>query len=86
MKLNKIYIFEKNNQISINVFSFNDKLELYPLRITQQNFEPSINLLLITNEENSHYVLMKSLSPSLSHIEKSKFVPIVYKHSIKRKN
>ena len=63
MKLNKIYIFEKNNQISINVFSFNDKLELYPLRITQQNFEPSINLLLITNEENSHYVLMKSLSP-----------------------
>ena len=63
MKLNKIYIFEKNNQITINVFSFNDKLELYPLRITQQNFEASINLLLITNEENSHYVLMKSLSP-----------------------
>ena len=73
MKLNKIYIFEKNNQISINVFSFNDKLELYPLRITQQNFEPSINLLLITNEENSHYVLMKSLRGS-SPLESKMFI------------
>ena len=32
MKVNNIDIFEKKNQISIIVYSPNDKLELYPLR------------------------------------------------------
>ena len=38
MAVNKIYIyiFEKNNQISINVYSLNDKLELYPLRLSNK--------------------------------------------------
>ena len=32
--VNKIYTFEINNQIFINVYSINNKLELYPLRIS----------------------------------------------------
>ena len=63
MAVNKIYIFEKNNLISINVYSLNDKLELYPLRISNEKFECCINLLLINNENTNHYVLMKKLSP-----------------------
>ena len=63
MAVNKIYIFEKNNEISINVYSLNDKLELYPIRISNEKFECCINLLLISNENTNHYVLMKKLSP-----------------------
>ena len=34
MKLNKINSFEKLNNISINVYSLDDELNLYPLRTT----------------------------------------------------
>ena len=34
MKLNKINSFEKQNNISINVYSLDNELNLYPLRIS----------------------------------------------------
>ena len=63
VELNNIDTFEKSNKISINVYSFNNRLDLYPLRISQVKFNTKINLLLISHENKKHYVLMNTLSP-----------------------
>ena len=63
VELNNIDTFEKNNKISINVYSFNNHLDLYPLRISHVKFKTKINLLLISHENKKHYVLMNTLSP-----------------------
>ena len=64
--VNKINIYEKN-QVTINVFSLNDILELYHLRTSNEKFEFCINLLLISNENTNYYVLRKSLSPFMNN-------------------
>ena len=51
MKLNKINSFEKLNNISINVYSLDDELNLYPLRISEETFDVCIHLLLIQEKE-----------------------------------
>ena len=62
VELKNIDTFEKNNKISINVYSHN-RLGLYPLRISQVKFKTKINLLIISHENKKHYVLMNTLSP-----------------------
>ena len=51
MKLNKINSFEKLNNISINVYSLDNELNLYPLRISEETFDVCIHLLLIQEKE-----------------------------------
>ena len=72
MKLNKINSFEKLNNISINVYSLDDELNLYPLRISEETFDVCIHLLLIQEKEKRHYILMKDLSPFIKHDSKNK--------------
>ena len=55
MKLNKINSFEKLNNISINVYSLDNELNLYPLRISEETFDVCIHLLLIQEKEKRHY-------------------------------
>ena len=66
MKIKDIDKFEKINNISINVYSLNYCLELCPLRITKTKNKDVVSLLLITNENGCHYVLMRSLSPFIN--------------------
>ena len=59
-KLNFIFLFrfEKNNNISINVFTFDEHLA--PLQITTNKSAPKhVNLLLL---ENKHYVWIKDIN------------------------
>lgn len=63
MPVNSIDKFENQNDISVNVYAFDDKLELYPLRTTVIKKSEHVNLLMITEDDNKHYVLMKNLSP-----------------------
>ena len=72
MKLNKINSFEKLNNISINVYSLDNELNLYPLRISEETFDVCIHLLLIQEKEKWHYILMKDLSPFIKHDSKNK--------------
>ena len=72
MKLSKINSFEKLNNISINVYSLDNELNLYPLRISEETFEVCIHLLLIQEKEKRHYILMKDLSPFIKHDSKVK--------------
>ena len=66
VKVKDITKFEKENLIiSINVFGFENG-DIFPLRITNEVKQNHVNLLLISNEENSHYVLVKNLSRLLT--------------------
>ena len=50
---NKIEI---QNNININVFSYENK-QPFPIYISKEKFENEMNLLLITKNENKHFIL-----------------------------
>ena len=73
MELNKIDKFEKQNEnISVNVFGYDEKEKIYPLRISSTNKrEHEINLLLISEiendiETNNHYCIINNMSRLLT--------------------
>ena len=49
---------EKQNDIDINVFGYEDK-QPYPIYVSKEKYEDYMNLLLITENKNNHYVLIK---------------------------
>ena len=62
MRLFQVPKFEKQNEISINVFGYEEGV--YPLHISSFRFP---NLLLITDGEQNHYCLIRDLSRLLNH-------------------
>ena len=54
-QFNKI---EKQNKININVFSYEEKQQ-YPIYVSKEKYEDHMELLLVTKDENKHYVLIK---------------------------
>ena len=52
---------KKKNKISINMFCFGNKLP-YPVYVSDRKFESCIDLLLISDENKSHYVYIKYFS------------------------
>lgn len=68
IKMRDIPIFEKNNNISINVFGLNDEYEIIgPYHHTSLKKETHVNLLLIEEMEGSgHYCWIKNLSRLVS--------------------
>ena len=53
--------FEKNNHLKINVFAYEQK-KIYPVYLTKyKNSAKRINLLLLSEENNWHYCLIKNL-------------------------
>ena len=52
---------EKQNNIRINVFGYEDR-QPYPIHISEEKFEDQMNLLLITEDEKKHYVLIKDFN------------------------
>ena len=65
---NKIEI--KNN-ICINVFGYENKL-VFPIYISDQKFEDSMDLLLLINNNKSHYVYIKDFGRFMFHKTKNK--------------
>ena len=60
---------ERQNQISINVFGYNEK-RAFPVRISTENYHDHIELLYIEKEQTAkdqtvknHYVYIKDFSP-----------------------
>ena len=49
---------EKQNSIRTNVFGYENE-QSYPIHISKETFEDQMNLLLITEDEKKHYVLIK---------------------------
>ena len=54
----KISKIETKSNIFINIFCYEIKL-IFPIYISDQKFENSVDLLLIIDENKSHYVCMK---------------------------
>ena len=76
---NKIEI--KNN-ICINVFGYENKKKKIPIHISDQIFEDSMDLLLLINNDKSHYVYIKDFDrfvfPKTKNENKKYFVKVVY--------
>ena len=64
VSLKQIDTFERQNNYAINVYGF--EREVYPLRISRKQSEETIDLLLLSNDEGSHYCWIKSMSRLLS--------------------
>ena len=80
MEINDINKFEKNNNMSINVYHIeHDGKMIAPLRISQQEkkLEEYINLLLIEGEDRCHYTWIRNFNILLSYDRKhpKKFCP-----------
>ena len=52
---------EKQNKININVFGYENK-QPYPIYVSKEKHDRHMNLLLITEDVNKHYVLIKDFN------------------------
>ena len=62
---------EQQHKIRINVFGYEEK-QKYPIYVSKEKYEDCMNLLLITENENKHYVLIKDFNKYMYDITKHK--------------
>ena len=81
MKAGDYEIVEERFNINVNVFGYENKV--FPLYVSKKSNEQVLNVLLISNEEKSHYVFIKDFNRLMyskaEHKEKNTFVCHVYK-------
>ena len=65
------YKVERQNNICINVFCYESGLT-YPIYVSNQKFKDCMDLLLISNENKSHYVYIKDFNRSMYNKIKNK--------------
>ena len=61
IKINQYNKIEKQNEININVFGYENK-QPYPIYVSKEKYKNQMELLLITEKENKHYVLIKDFN------------------------
>ena len=61
IKLNQVNKIEKQNSISVNVFGHENK-QPYPIYISKETYDNHMDLLLITEENKSHYLVTKDFN------------------------
>jgi len=61
VKINDYYKIENQNGIRINVFGYENK-QPFPIYVSKEKSSDNLNLLLITENENEHYVLIKDFN------------------------
>ncbi|XP_060855282.1 uncharacterized protein LOC132932956 [Metopolophium dirhodum] len=54
--------FERTNDVSINIYSLNDKKHIFPLYICNTERKKHFDLFLFNNDETSHYCYIKNFS------------------------
>ena len=62
---------EKQNNVRINVFGY-EKGQPFPIHISKETFEDQMNILLITEDEKKHYVLIKDFNAFMYNQSKHK--------------
>ena len=62
---------EMMNNVCINVFAYENKL-IFPIYVSDQSLKDSMDLLLLNNHNNSHYVYIKDFDRFLFHKTKNK--------------
>ena len=79
MSVPNIGKFEKLNQISVNVYSLDTtkkKSKVQPLRISQDEYKETVNLLLLLSKDKSHYCFIRNFNRLMG----KSGVPKVYCH------
>lgn len=60
-KLRDVHVFEKNNNISINVFGLKEKNSMFSLKVCETPLPDHRNLLLLSKEgQRSHYAYISN--------------------------
>ena len=62
---------EKQNKIRINVFGYENK-QPYPIYVSKEKYNNQMNLLLITEDNKKHYVLIKDFNSFMRNQTKHK--------------
>ena len=62
---------EKQNEIRINVFGYENK-QPHPIYVSKEKYNNQMNLLLITENDNKHYVLIKDFNKFMYNQTKHK--------------
>ena len=62
---------ENQNEIRINVFGYENK-QPYPIYVSKEKYDIQMNLLLITENDNKHYVLIKDFNKFMYNQTKHK--------------
>ena len=62
---------EVKNNICINVFGYKNGL-VFPIYVSDQKFEDSMDLLLLIDDDKSHYVYIKDFDRFMFHKTKNK--------------
>ena len=62
---------EVKNNICINVFGYEDEL-VFPIYVSDQKFKDSMDLLLLNDDDKSHYVYIKDFDRFTFHKTKNK--------------
>ena len=62
---------EVKNNICINVFGYENRL-VFPIYILDQKFKDSMDLLLLIDNDKSHYVYIKDFNRFMFHKTKNK--------------
>ncbi|KAK3747985.1 hypothetical protein QZH41_003960 [Actinostola sp. cb2023] len=69
VSISKIPKFEKQNQISVNVFGFEEGA-LFPVHISEERYSVHVDLLLYSLGQQHHYCLIRDLNRLLSNQRK----------------
>ena len=62
---------EAKKNICINVCGYENRL-VFPIYVSDQKFEVSMDLLLLTDDDKSHYVYIKDFDIFMFHKTKNK--------------
>ena len=62
---------EMMNNVFVKVFAYENKL-IFPIYVSDQSLKDSMDLLLLKNHNNSHYVYIKDFDRFLFHKTKNK--------------
>ena len=62
---------EVKNNICINVFSYENEM-VFPIYVSDQKFKDSMDLLLLIDDDKSHYVYIKDFDRFMFHKTKNK--------------
>ena len=88
MEENDFNKIEVKNNICINVFGYENAL-VFPIYVSDQKFEDSVDLLFLIDDDKSHYVYIKDFERFISHKTKNKnkncFVEVVYSVLVAKK-
>ena len=84
LDINDYELIEDRFNMNVNVFGYENKV--YPLYISKKCHAQTLNLLLTTQDDKSHYVIIKDFNPLMSKGTKAQYKKHHYMYKVLLKN